>query len=417
MALRRDNSVGLPQITHMRICWCVVLWILVANHSNHAGELSFRHHFISRELPVRDKTVGDYGLTALVDLDRDGDLDFILGGRPASPSRLYWFEFQKPDIWIQHEVGTNYLSDVGLAALDVDRDGWTDLVCSGVWYRNTGRPREQQFQRFVFDEKAAGAHDIVVADIDGDMRPDIVMMGDERTQINSLRWYTVPTDATNHWISHFVAAPVHGAITPAGVGDLDGDGDVDIVRADTWFENKDGKGLEWRAHANIPMGRKGPFGICVRATVLDMDQDGRNDIVISDADIEDSTVVILKNVDGKGLRWIKQELPRSFKYGSLHSLAVIDLNRDGRPDIISNEQEELLPDGRQDPRWILWENLGNGKFAERIILDAKLGGHELQAGDVDADGDIDICSKAWGPRPWNGNAGRMHVDFLENLLR
>jgi len=61
--------------------------------------------------------------------------------------------------------------------------------------------------------------------------------------------------------------------------------------------------------------------------------------------------------------------------------------------------------------------LGGGRFAERIILDAKLGGHELQAGDVDGDGDMDICSKPWGPRSWNAAGGKMHVDFLENLLK
>jgi len=46
------------------------------------AELQFRHHFIERNLPVTDKLVGDYGLTVLVDLDRDGDLDFVLGARP-----------------------------------------------------------------------------------------------------------------------------------------------------------------------------------------------------------------------------------------------------------------------------------------------------------------------------------------------
>ena len=97
-------------------------------------------------------------------------------------------------------------------------------------------------------------------------------------------------------------------------------------------------------------------------------------------------------------------------------LAVADLNGDGRPDIIANEQEELLPAGRENPRWVAWENLGGGAVSPNdILLDQKLGGHELQVGDVDGDGDIDICSKAWGPRPWNGNGGRMHVDFLENL--
>ena len=42
---------------------------------------------------------------------------------------------------------------------------------------------------------------------------------------------------------------------------------------------------------------------------------------------------------------------------------------------------------------------------------------ELQTGDVDGDGDVDICSKPWGAAAWNGAAGRMHVDFLENLLK
>ncbi|HOB98642.1 MAG TPA: VCBS repeat-containing protein, partial [Verrucomicrobiota bacterium] len=134
------------------------------------ADLQFRHHFIDRTLPVSNTSVGDYGLTALADLDRDGDLDFVLGGRPSRPSRLYWHEFQAADRWMRHEVGTDYLSDVGLAALDVDRDGWPDLVCSGVWYRNPGQTG-QAFERIVFDESAAGAHDVLVADLDGDDKP------------------------------------------------------------------------------------------------------------------------------------------------------------------------------------------------------------------------------------------------------
>jgi hypothetical protein len=379
--------------------------------------LEFRHHYLSRELPVRDATVGDYGLTALVDLDRDSDLDFVLGGRAFNPSTLYWFEFQAPDRWVQHVVGTNYLSDVGLAALDVDRDGWVDLVCSGVWYRNTGNPREQSFERILFDENAAGAHDILIADLDKDGKSDVMMMGDERTKLNAMCWYSIPGDSRRPWTRHNIGPPVHGAITPGGVADLDGDGDLDVLRADTWFENADGKGGRWVGHQNIPMGRKGPFGVCVRTAVVDMDGDGKPEVVIADADITGSKVAVLKNADGKGGRWEKVEMPQSFTYGSLHSLAVADLNGDGRPEIVSNEQEELLPEGRQNPRWVIWENLGSLEFRERVILDTKHGGHELQAGDVDRDGDIDICSKPWGPRAWNGNDGKMHVDFLENLLK
>lgn len=382
-----------------------------------AADLQFEHHFIDDDLPGTRSGAGGYGLSALVDIDRDGSLDFVFGGRSAAPPRLYWFEHVSPGEWEKHIAGTNYLSDAGLAALDVDEDGWSDLVCSGVWFRNPGAPKEQPFERLVFDPNAAGAHDVAAADLDGDGRKDIVMMGDERTQLNSLRWYSIPKGGRGEWQGHHIAPPVHGAITPGGIGDLDGDGDLDIVRAGTWYENQDGKALEWAAHENIPMGRSGPYGICVRAGLHDFDGDGDLDIAMTDADIVESKAVVLLNADGKGGAWEKIELPQSFRYGSLHSFALADFDGDGLMDIVSNEQEELLPDGRRNPRWVIWRNLGGLKFAETIILDRKLGGHELQAGDVDGDGDIDICSKVWGARKWNGNGGRLHADFLLNLSR
>jgi hypothetical protein len=142
-----------------------ILWLLglaVAGESAlSALDFQFRHRFISRELPITDNRVGDYGLTALVDVDRDGDLDFVLGARPPSPAIFTGLNSN-------HRIGGHSISleqiicpTVGLASLDADRDGWIDLVSSGVWYRNTGKPREQTFERIVFDENAAGAHDIV----------------------------------------------------------------------------------------------------------------------------------------------------------------------------------------------------------------------------------------------------------------
>src|SRR5262249_48092251 len=145
---------------------------------------------------------------------------------------------------------------------------WVDLVCSGVWFRNPGSPQNKgPWQRFEFARKASGAHDIVAADIDGDGRPDVVMMSDPTKPLAALAWFKIPNDPRGLWERHDIGPGIHGGITPAGVADINGDGHLDVVRGDTWFENRDGKGREWVAHKNIPMGRIGPFGMCVRTVV------------------------------------------------------------------------------------------------------------------------------------------------------
>jgi len=74
--------------------------------------------------------------------------------------------------------------------------------------------------------------------------------------------------------------------------------------------------------------------------------------------------------------------------------------------------------GDRPPRWFVWENVdGRGTFRERVVLDANLGAHEAVCGDVDSDGDLDICSKLWRPIKSNANGGRNHFDFLENLAK
>ncbi len=385
------------------------------------SKLRFAHHYVDADLPASgpDGKRFNYGQTALADLDLDGDLDFITGQQQGAGGNIYWYEFQGSGRWTRHPLGQESPSDVGAAVLDVNGDGRIDLVTGGVWYRNPGDPRRAQFERIVFDKTLASVHDVVVAHIDRDGKPDIVTMSDK----NNLRWYRIPEDPRQPWRRFDIGPSVHAGIAPSGVGDLDGDGDSDLIRTNVWFENADGDGTKWIERPNMPFGLTGgPWPSASRSAILDLDKDGDNDVVVSDNEYKGGKVAWLENVDGRGKTWKRHDLPASDpgQRGAYHSLAVADFDADGDWDVFTVEMESETDfiRGEKPPRFFIWENLdGKGRrFVERVVLDARLGGHEAVAGDVDRDGDIDIVSKIWGPQRDNALKGKGHADFLENLL-
>lgn len=367
------------------------------------GEFRFRHHFIDRQLPG-----AAWGQTAAVDLDRDGRADFITG---QSGGQILWYRLEAPDRWTRYRLGENSPSEVGAAAIDVDGDGWIDLVTGGAWFRNTGRPREEPFERIAFDPQLTRVHDVLLADLDGDGRRDVLTMSDR----NNLRWYRIANDPRQPWERSDIGPAVHAGL---GAGDIDGDGDGDVVRSNLWFENTTGKGTQWTFHENIPFGNPNPpYPLSTYCAVVDLDRDGDADLVMTENEIRGGLIAWVENVDGRGGRWQCHELPAgdSAVRGAYHSLVVADFDEDGDDDVFSCEMEGIA--GDRPPRWFIWENADGrgGRFVEHVILDARLGGHAVVAGDFDGDGDLDLAGKLWRPRPDNANEGKNHADFLENL--
>ncbi len=336
------------------------------------------------------------GQTSLVDVDRDGDLDWVVG--MGSGGDIWWFEYRAADDWVRHRIGGRSPTDVGGTAFDIDGDGWIDQVCGGAWYRNPGGPRSREFIRY--DNGAISTHDNVAADIDGDGRPDVVAMSDKQ----GLFWYAIPDDPTKQWRAHRVGDGVHGGVGPRGVGDLDGDGDQDLVRTNMWLENADGKGTRWVEHKTLDFGRDGGrFPLTTKSWIIDLDCDGDNDVVMTECDLPEGRVAWFENSDGKGRGFVRHVIAETDQ--DLHSLAVADFDLDGDADVFSGGGP-LTPGSRQ---WCIWENADGrgGRWPQHVILRDKRC-HESVAADVDRDGDIDICSK-----PWNGS---LHV-FLENTLK
>lgn len=339
-----------------------------------------------------------FGQTSAVDVDKDGDLDFISGRQFGE---IFWFEQHSADRWQQHKIGEKVQTDVGGVAFDVDGDGWVDQVSGGTWFRNPGDPRETEgWERF--ETGAIPCHDNLAADMNGDGRLDLVSIRDRA----GVFWYRIPADPSQKWIEHMllgVTVPqCHGGIA---VGDIDGDGDNDVSRVDRWLENADGNGTTWTEHQDFEFGKEGPWGIQTRARLVDVDRDNDLDLIQAEGDVLDGRVAWFENKDAMGGRWDRHLIKSPGHRQDFHSLCVADFDGDGDQDIFSGGGP--LTEGEH--LWFVWENAdGKGGNWTEHVVQRGLRTHESVCGDVDRDGDVDILTK-----PWRGD---LHL-FVENRLR
>jgi hypothetical protein len=397
-----------------------LIFFLLSCQSETGNQRLFEHYPVSTDFSNQQEGLR-YGTPAMADFDNDGDLDF---GMSTAGREVYWFEFLGQHNWEMHVIGEIPTLQLGGGAFDVDQDGWQDIIMGGYWFRNSGDPAHTPFFRYQYDTAIdREIHDLVLADLNGDGKKDLVVTGDKE----GCFWYEMPDNPVEliSWPKHDITldvldglSDIHGGFFPNGIGDLDGDGDADIVMPNRWYQN-DGTGLQWTRRF-LPYGSGGYWGLSARSWIIDMDRDGDRDIVMVDCDQKDSRGAWLENRgDEEYFQFVVHLLPLTApgRRGSFHSLWVADFDMDEDPDIFTIDQEDwaILPEGAPI-RGYLWENLdGKGmNFAERIILDENVGGHDVKFGDVDGDGDLDAYFKVWANYEQNAYGGKPHVDYLEN---
>ena len=184
-------------------------------------------------------------------------------------------EQPESNVWSLQKISP-ISQDECLSAGDIDRDGDLDLLMGTKWLRNDG-DSWKVFQ--LYDTKEPPDRNRL-ADINGDGRLDAVV----GFEIDKLAWYEQGNPASSGWREHLIS---NNIVRPMSldVADIDSDGDIDLVvgehnlkepeKARLYIlENADGKGHDWKKYL-VYTGDEHHDG----ARLVDIDNDGDLDII------------------------------------------------------------------------------------------------------------------------------------------
>lgn len=361
-----------------------VFFNITLNKDRKSNSISFSHRIIDAHPPSGSGCCLD--VCAVGDIDGDGRGDIMLGSEHATGAVWY----HAPD-WTRYPVGQGDFTTDG-EIFDIDQDGDNDIIISCIsrdeieWWENSGDPLHGNWERHTIGP--GFSHDLAIGDINGDTFPEVVTFRkDNRNNIpKQLNWFQNPGSKTGTWIKHPIDFPDGEGLD---VGDIDGDGDLDIAASKRWYENNNGDGSVWTTHMISDS-----WGDDCRDIIADINQDGLKDIVLSHSE-GDGGISWFENPD-----WNEHKIEPGILNGA-HSLEVADFDMDGDPDVLTGEMH-TSPENRV----LVYENTGEGKSWLKTVL-SRSGTHNARKGDIDGDGDTDIVGKNYD--------GEKVLEVWENL--
>jgi len=359
----------------------------------------------SPDIPYRTRMIdgGASETVAIADINRDGRPDIVSGES--------WYE---APAWTPHHFRdlnftSNYLDGFSDLALDVDGDGYPDLVSVTwfakkiSWFKNPGKAGGAWTEAPI--DTGFPVEFALLVDLDNDGKAQELLPQPGATTA-PLAWYEAKAGA---WVKHVVSPQSYGH--GIGAGDVNKDGRTDILTPRGWAEAPaDPRSSGWTFHPDWETVNVTPPPAAAAATpaaapkitelgfmhVVDVNGDGRNDIVAGAA--HDYGVFWFEQ--GEAGKWTRR--PIDIAWSQAHASTLVDLNGDGQPELVTGKRfmaHNGSDPGEREPLGVYWYEwrkaagpAGGVEWIRHIIdFGGRMGGGmQIPVVDIDGDGDLDV---------------------------
>jgi hypothetical protein len=232
----------------------------------------------------------------------------------------------------------DYLENNGEHAIDMDGDGWLDILSGSFiptevsWYKNPGEKGlalGKIWKRHLLRETVSRNEITFLHDFNGDNTLEYVANSWDNDS-EQLIW-KLQSEGSNYSMQKCTVGSKNGH--GIGFGDINGDNREDILFANGWYERPAGDPLaqEWTLHqdwnwkhSSCPM------------IVSDLNGDGMNDVIRGSG--HDYGVFWMEQLpmkEGK-TQWKQHTIDDS--WSQAHALAWVDLDGDGSKDLITGKR-------------------------------------------------------------------------------
>ena len=333
-----------------------------------------------------------FGLDA-GDVNHDGLLDVVSG--------RYVYHQPKRDsgqAWKRIVLDDNV---DGIFIMDVDGDAYADIIAQALpevyWYEAVDVAGTRYLRHKIADIPAT-SH----VNSQGFEKAQIIPGGKEELLIagnGNVYLISIPENpGKTKWPTQLIGG--NTSDEGIGVGDIDGDGDMDITcgrrpegegepKILVWFENQGRFDTPWKDHYIART--QHPID---RVKIGDLNGDGQVEIIVAEErypGLEPDSNILWFAQDASQDGWTSTVLTTQY---SSNNLQVIDMDRDGDLDILTaehkGEQLELQ----------LWTNNGLATFTKTVLDRGKENHLGAKTFDMDKDGDLDIIGAAWDNYRW-----------------